>query len=101
MKSGWKWAPRYSYDTKDGTKHYWTEDVDISECPVSYVTPESFELCSLVGEGSRAHESAGASLFGPDLSGWDARVVDALLVIDRCRQTERAAYCQALHQQRD
>lgn len=74
---------------------YDVEGAECGECPVAYITPESQELVDLFFEASRFQE-AGASAFGPDLSRWDARMVDAQSVIEGCREATLAALRKAL-----
>ncbi len=54
---------------------------EINECPVSYITPQSFELVQIHQAGSMIKNLTGAIDFGGDSSAWDARHYDALYVI--------------------
>lgn len=80
---------------------YIVDDVEINECPVSAITPESQQLIQLFAMAGHAHEASGATLFGPDLSKWPARMFDAQVVLEQCRIEENNARCQAEADMRD
>lgn len=66
-------------------------DCLIDECPVSFITPESRELVQVFLRARQMRELAGASLYGPDLREWPARVVDAFTLLESERlKTENA-----------
>ena len=96
MDSRWRWTPEYTVETKAGKKPYYVEGVEAPECPVSFISQESIQLVTLFATARSAHDASGASLFGPDLSQWDARMVDAQGVVERCRTEEYAARMKAL-----
>lgn len=78
------WMPRYG----DGADSFVVEGVRANECPKSVVlaAPNSGELRAWIEIARRsefAHQASGASLYGPDLSKWPARAVDALVTIQQ------------------
>jgi hypothetical protein len=73
------WFPVY----QNGNKPVTIEGVAINECPKSLVTPQSNALVEIFTRAEYAHEGSGASLFGPNLSKWHPRMVDALKVVEQ------------------
>jgi hypothetical protein len=55
----------------------------VNECPVSLITPESKRLVQILIRAERAHEASGASLYGPSLSRWPVRMLDAQVAIQQ------------------
>jgi len=51
------------------------------ECPVSLITPESFELVQILSSAEDIYRSTGAVALGPDASQWDARLYDAARLV--------------------
>jgi hypothetical protein len=78
------WRPTYQFtiirDRREETRHFTLDEVSCNECPVTLVTPESMRLVEIFG---RAQFVSGAPLYGPDLSRWPARMVDAAAVIQQ------------------
>jgi hypothetical protein len=54
----------------------------LCECPVSYIKPESQELIQIWARSRSMYETCGASLLGPDLRKWPARMVDAFTTLE-------------------
>jgi hypothetical protein len=50
---------------------------------VSLITPESKRLVQILARSERAHEASGASLYGPNLSRWPVRMLDAQVAIQQ------------------
>ena len=63
----------------------------LSECPVSFILPDSMQLITLVHTSMDTKELAGACLYGTDSGKWPAWYVDAVTVIGSCRQREKEA----------
>ena len=57
------------------------EGTEIDECPVSFISPATLSLMGTLDVAELARPS-GAALYGPDLSKWPARMVDALVTIE-------------------
>ena len=63
-------------------------ETGVTECPVSYITPESMLLLEMV-QGSRvSHEVTGARLFGSDTARWPAKYFDAVRVVHFAQMAE-------------
>lgn len=56
-------------------------EIDSWECPVSAITPESFDLVQIVNDAQNMKEFMGATLYGADSADWDQRHYDAVRVI--------------------
>ena len=55
----------------------------INECPVSYITPESYELVQIYARSKQIGGEQGiASLCGPNLDNWPCRIADAFCVLE-------------------
>ena len=86
----YQWIPEY-LTSKDIP--YYPEDVSCNECPVSYITAESLALIQLDNRQRTAKEATGAMMYGPDLSRWPSRIVEACNVIEAERNNaENAKY---------
>ena len=68
-------------------------EIETAECPASEITPESKQLVEIF----MTAENAGVSLYGPDLSRWPARLVDAAAVIGIERSREKWARQEAAY----
>ena len=66
-----------------------------NECPVSLITPQSKQIVEVFVRAKFAHQASGAGLYGPDLSCWPARAVDALVVIQQETNREHNARVRA------
>jgi hypothetical protein len=82
------------YQTRKDTA-YEIEDTEIDECPVSLISPESIQVVEAHGRARIANQSCGAQMYGPDLSRWPARDVDALVLIETERTKEHNARIEA------
>ena len=65
--------------------HEWgaVASFSVNECPVSMITPESKRLVQILTRASMVHDASGASLYGPSLSRWPVRMLDAQVVIQQ------------------
>lgn len=59
---------------------------EVSECPVSYITPQSNHLVERYRRERSAIACTGSSLMGPDRGNWPARLVDAFVTLEREQQ---------------
>lgn len=75
------WTPR----AKHGDKTREVMGYRNSECPTSYITPESAWILELVNSNTVATRDTGAALFGPDSGKWPAWWVDALIAVAGAR----------------
>lgn len=77
------WRATVSIKRKDGgAREKVIEGTALSECPVSFITPESIALVDLVRSSKLAHNVAGAPLFGTDSSKWPAWWIDAVSICE-------------------
>lgn len=76
------WFAEYTIESGADSITYVVPGTEILECPVSYITPRSQELVSILGTATHAQRATGASLFGPDLSKWPAKAVDASVCLE-------------------
>lgn len=67
---------------------YTVPDTEISECPVSYISPASRELVQIV---FRSQYATAAPLFGTDLSKWPIWAMDVLVTVEQERIKEHNA----------
>lgn len=79
----WRWSP--SYKTPGG-EQYTVDGVESAECPVSAITPDSRAWLAEFDAATWFAES-GVAAYGPDLSAWPGRAVDAhqLIQIETAR----------------
>ncbi len=75
------WMARHSIKAGKQTIPVVIPSVECDECPVSFITPQSEELVAIVTRAQLVGKAAGASLFGPDLSKWPARMYDAATLV--------------------
>lgn len=68
-----------------------------TECPVSAITPQSQELIQIYARNAHMQEAAGASLFGPDMGKWPARMVDVFVALESERVKSDNAQTRAEH----
>lgn len=59
--------------------------MEIQECPVSYITPDSIEVLQHYFRSRQVYEAFGASMFGPDLSEWPTWAVYAVAALEQER----------------
>jgi len=92
------WKPTYPIHFEDHghleQSSYPIDDLEINECPRAIITPESDRLVQLFGSASAVAGETSATVYGPVLSEWPARMFDASLVIAGCeseRLTAQAA----------
>ena len=71
------WTPRAKEKEVQGYRN--------SECPTSYITPESVWILELVNTHTVATRDTGATLFGPDSGKWPAWWTDALVAVASAR----------------
>lgn len=71
--------------------------MEIRECPVSFIVPESVELVQHYFRARSVHEAFGASLYGSDLSEWPAWAVYMTAALEE----ERIKYQNAVNKLRD
>jgi hypothetical protein len=71
------WTPRAKEKEVQGYRN--------SECPTSYITPESVWILELVNTQSVATRDTGATLFGPESGKWPAWWTDALVAVASAR----------------
>lgn len=86
------WRPRYELvvirDRREETRSFSIDELSCNECPVTLITPESKRLVEIF---DRAGLVNAAPLYGPDLSKWPARMVDAAGIIQQeANRTENA-----------
>lgn len=69
-----------------------------SECPTSYITPQSIWMLELTTANEVIQRSGGggATMFGPDASKWPAWWVDAVVAIGSAEAAWNAAEREAL-----
>ncbi len=70
---------------------YTLPEIQIDECPVSYITPASRELVNIEGRMRRVHDAGGAVFLGPDSSMWPAWWADGVALIEVQRVLEHNA----------
>jgi hypothetical protein len=61
--------------------NYFIEDTECKECPVSLITPESFQLVQILTDAQHVQKLTGAVSFSPDAGAWPARLYDAAKVL--------------------
>lgn len=73
---------------------YTVSGTSISECPVSYITPESYELVQMYARSKQiGGEQGTSSLFGPNLDDWPCRIADAFCALETEKvKTESARF---------
>ena len=77
--------------TKSGEPFF--PGIKCEECPVSYISQKSLDLIQIDMRQRIAHKATGAFLYGPDLSKWPSKLLDALTVIeDEQRSIENGLY---------
>lgn len=70
-------------DGKRFPVEYNVKGTSTNECPVSLISPESFELVQIYARSKQiGGESGGVSPFGPNLGKWPARMADAFCVLE-------------------
>ena len=85
-----KWSANYRTSKGD---FYTIADTTLKECPRSFITADSIELIQLTTRLNLAKEKTGACAFGPDLSKYPSRLLDAFIVLEREeRKIEHARY---------
>jgi hypothetical protein len=60
---------------------YAIDDTECKECPVSLITPESFQLVQILTDAQHVQKSTGAVSFSSDAGRWPARLYDAAKVL--------------------
>jgi hypothetical protein len=60
---------------------YSIEDTECKECPVSFITPESFQFVQLITDAQHVHKATGAVSFDSNAGNWPSRLYDAAKVI--------------------
>lgn len=70
-------------------------DVEIQECPVSYIRNESIEVLQHYFRARRMNKTHGVSWFGPDLSEWPTWAVYAASALDAEQDKVDAAQFEA------
>ncbi|HXS93185.1 MAG TPA: hypothetical protein VN736_01200 [Candidatus Limnocylindrales bacterium] len=80
--SNYTWEPEFQ--TPKGS-FFGVSPCECTDCPVSFITPASRHLIQVEVQNQVLKESTGASLYGPDLSKWPSKVVDAFTCIATTR----------------
>jgi hypothetical protein len=73
------WTPQY--ETEKGSQ-FNVSEVEIDECPTSFITSESKALIELHGRLMRGKDAVGAAMFGPDSGAWPAWWLDLISVLE-------------------
>lgn len=74
------------------------EEIELSECPVSLITPESRQLVE-IQVSAQTMSKSGVSLYGPDASRWPARMYDAAVVVQQEHNRAENAIAEAAEKQ--
>lgn len=74
-----RWSPEYRL--RDDL--VCISDVEIQQCPVSYITPDSIEVIQQYFRARQVHDAFGVSMFGPDLSEWPTWAVYAVAALEQ------------------
>ena len=85
------WTP--TYQTRRKTP--FSLDLEIDECPRSFVTPEALRTIDDLDRAERLKAATGAVLFGTDSAQWPAIWADAVLVANHQRRLYEIALEQA------
>lgn len=60
---------------------YAIEGTECTECPVSLISPESFQLVQILTDAQHVHKSTGAVSFDPNAGEWPPRLYDAAKIL--------------------
>jgi hypothetical protein len=60
---------------------YFIRDTECHECPVSLISPESFQLVQLLTDAQHVHKATGAVSFDPNAGEWPPRLYDAAKIL--------------------
>jgi hypothetical protein len=66
---------------------------------MSLITPAAITIVEQHARARTAHQACGAQMYGPDLSRWPARTVDALVLIEteRTKESNARIDCEIAH----
>lgn len=78
---------------------YYVPGIELKECPVSLITPESIQMVREIGAAMMVRDASGSMLFGPDAGKWDPRFYDAVQVWRSCEITAENARIDAEQKQ--
>jgi hypothetical protein len=60
---------------------YFISDTECVECPVSLISPESFQLVQILTDAQHVQKGTGAVSFDPNAGEWPPRLYDAAKIL--------------------
>ena len=60
---------------------YFIADTECVECPVSLISPESFQLVQILTDAQHVQKATGAVSFDPNAGEWPPRLYDAAKIL--------------------
>jgi hypothetical protein len=60
---------------------YRVDGIECTECPVSLINPESFQLVQILSDARHVREQTGAVSFDPNAGEWPPRLYDAAKIL--------------------